>query len=201
MLSAGLSLRWLRDLMGMTRISDAYERLAALAAAVPPGSDGLFFLPYLVGERSPLMDPHARGGFVGLTLHHELGHMARAIMEGVAFALRQIVGAMAELDSSLDAFYAVGGGLLGSPLWRQILADVLGRPLRLPALPEGAALGAAILGGIAGGVYTDYDQARQATALPFTMVLPDPSNAALYTQRFQQFVESYSLLAPIFHRL
>src|SRR5258708_27140349 len=146
MLSAGLSLRWLRDVMGLSADPLAYERLAALAVRVPPGSDGLFFLPYLVGERSPLMDAQARGGFVGLTLRHGLGHLARAVMEGVAFALRQIMESMSDLNSGADRsdqFYALGGGLLGSPLWRQIVSDGLNTPLRPPALTEGAAVGVA----------------------------------------------------------
>src|SRR5258708_32773344 len=146
MLSAGMALRWLRDLHSQNANSLTYEQLAALAADVPPGSDGLFFLPYLVGERSPLMDPKARGAFVGLTLRHGLGHMARAIMEGVAFALRQIMESMSGLNSVADPsdqFYALGGGLLGSPLWRQIVSDGLNTPLRPPALTEGAAVGVA----------------------------------------------------------
>src|SRR5258708_33138020 len=167
MLSAGMALRWLRDLHSQNANSLTYEQLAALAADVPPGSDGLFFLPYLVGERSPLMDPKARGAFVGLTLAHGLGHMTRAIMEGVAFALRQIVEMMGGLDAPVSEFYAIGGGLMSGTVWRQILVDVLGRPLRLPHAQERAAVGAAILSGIAVGVYSNYDQATQAIAVPY----------------------------------
>src|SRR5215510_2015816 len=98
MLSAGMSLRWLRDLLGMKDDPDAYKKLSALAADVPPGSDGLLFMPYLVGERAPLMDPAARGGFVGLALGHGVGYMARAVMEGVAFAMKQILAVMIELN-------------------------------------------------------------------------------------------------------
>jgi Sugar (pentulose and hexulose) kinases len=99
-----------------------------LAADVPPGSEGLVFLPYLVGERSPLMDPRAKGSFVGLTLRHGPGHMVRALLEGVAFALRQIIEAMADCGAQFDRLVASGNGL-ASPLWRQMLADILNRPL------------------------------------------------------------------------
>src|SRR5258708_27879111 len=160
MLSAGMALRWLRDLHSQNANSLTYEQLAALAADVPPGSDGLFFLPYLVGERSPLMDPKARGAFVGLTLRHGLGHMARAIMEGVAFALRQIVETVVGLNAPVTQFYALGGGLMNGPIWRQIVTDVLGYPLRLSLAQGRTAAGAAILGGIAAGLYTTFTDAQ-----------------------------------------
>ena len=98
------------------------------AGEIEPGCEGLFFLPYLVGERSPIMDPKARGSFVGLTLRHQAPHLVRALLEGVAFSLRQIVAAMEETGATVDDWIVSGNGL-ASPLWRQILADVLGRPL------------------------------------------------------------------------
>src|SRR5258708_4174313 len=182
MLSAGMALRWLRDLHSQNANSLTYEQLAALAADVPPGSDGLFFLPYLVGERSPLMDPQARGAFVGLTLRHGLGHMARAIMEGVAFALRQIIETVAGVDASVDAFYSIGGGLMNGPLWKQIVVDVLACPLRLPEVQQRAAVGAAILGGIASGIYRNYAEAIHATTTPYIEVVPDQLHVAIYAE-------------------
>ncbi|MBX3065279.1 MAG: xylulokinase [Anaerolineae bacterium] len=109
MLSAGLSLRWLRDTLGMENDPDAYTKLSALAASVNPGADGLLFLPYLIGERAPLNDPHASGAFIGLQLGHGVGHLARAVMEGVAFALRSILDVMTEMQLTPPEFLASGG--------------------------------------------------------------------------------------------
>ena len=126
MLSAGMALRWLRSTLGSERLS--YAQMDKIAAEVEPGSEGLVFLPYLVGERSPLMDPNAKGTFIGLTLRHGPGHMVRALLEGVTFALRQIIDAMIGCGAELDRLVASGNGL-ASQLWRQMLADVLNRPL------------------------------------------------------------------------
>ncbi|HYY26752.1 MAG TPA: xylulokinase, partial [Chthoniobacterales bacterium] len=126
MLSAGMALRWFRSILGNDRFS--YAELDRIANEVEPGSGGLTFLPYIVGERSPIMDPRARGGFVGLTLGHRPAHLARALLEGVAFALRQIIETMEECGASLPKLVASGNGL-GSPVWRQMLADILQRPL------------------------------------------------------------------------
>jgi xylulokinase len=126
MLSAGMALKWLRSVLG--REKSSYAELVQLAADVPPGSEGLTFLPYLVGERSPIMDPNAKAGFIGLALRHGPGHLVRAVLEGVAFALRQIVDAMVGCGADLTRLVASGNGL-ANPLWRQMLADVLARPL------------------------------------------------------------------------
>ncbi len=200
MLSAGLSLRWLRNTMGMAQDPDAYNRLAALAADVPPGCNGLLFMPYLVGERSPLMDPLARGCFVGLTLGHELGHLARAIMEGVAFAMRQILDVMTGIGTPIDQLLASGGGL-ASAVWRQIVADVLARPLRLSTGRERAGAGAAVVAGIGVGVYSSYSEAQRAVALPFELTEPDPQRSAIYAEQYKRFVQLYPLLKPVLHEL
>ena len=126
MLSAGMALRWVRAVLGREQVS--YEELVRLASDIEPGAEGLGFLPYLVGERSPIMDPKARGGFFGITLRHNSGHFVRAVLEGVAFALRQIVDTMVECGADLTTLVASGNGL-ASPVWRQIVADVLTRPL------------------------------------------------------------------------
>src|SRR5208282_5324883 len=114
MLSAGMALKWFRAILGNERFS--YAELDRRAAEVPPGCNGLTFLPYIVGERSPIMDPRARGGIVGLTLGHGPGHLARALLEGDAFAMRQIIETMEECGASLPQLVASGNGL-GSPLW------------------------------------------------------------------------------------
>ena len=108
MLSAGMALRWLRSVLG--REGASYAELVHLAADVPPGSEGLVFLPYLVGERSPIMDPRAKGGFIGLALRHGPGHLVRALLEGVAFALREIIDAMVGCGADLTRLVASGNG-------------------------------------------------------------------------------------------
>lgn len=194
-LAAGLSLRWLRNTLGMAGDPAAYEKLAALAGEIPAGADGLLFLPYLVGERAPLMDPLARGGFVGLTLRHTPGHMARAIMEGVAYSMRHIFEIMTGLVP-INELLASGNGL-GSAVWRQIAADVLNRPLRLATAGERAGVGAALLGGIGAGIYRDFSDLPRAQATEIT----EPQHPAAYEAMYRLFVETYPALRPIMHRL
>src|SRR5439155_3782037 len=148
-LSAGGSLRWWRDVTG----SD-YETLVAEASAVPPGSEGLVFLPYLTGERTPHMDPSATGAFVGLTARHSRGHMTRALMEGVLFSLRDGLEIMRGLGVRPNQIRAIGGGA-SSPLWLQLQADVYGATVQRLVIEEGAAYGAALLGHVAGGTFSD----------------------------------------------
>jgi xylulokinase len=126
MLSAGMALRWLRAVLGRKKVS--YEELVQLASEVEPGSEGLVSLPQLVGERSPLMDPKAKAAFIGLALRHGPGNFVRALLEGVAFALRQIVDTMVGCGAELTRLVASGNGL-ANPIWRQIVADILNRPL------------------------------------------------------------------------
>src|SRR5258707_9137216 len=126
MLAAGMALRWLRQTLYGGTIS--YSEVDRRAEKIEPGCEGLFFLPYLVGERSPIMDPKARGSFVGLTLRHEASHLVRALLDGVAFSLRQIVAAVEETGATVDDCI-VSGKCVASPLWGQILSDVLVMPL------------------------------------------------------------------------
>ena len=129
--SAGLSLRWVRDNIGLPERAlerwtglDAYELLAKEAEAVPAGSDGLVFLPYLQGERTPHLDAYARGGWIGLTASHDRRHLIRAVLEGVAFSLKDCFAIIREQGLPIEQVCATGGGAK-SPLWRQIIADVL----------------------------------------------------------------------------
>lgn len=154
-LSAGGSLRWWRDVAGG---GDGFDALVAEAAEIPPGAEGLLFLPYLTGERTPHLDPEARGGFVGLTIRHTRAHMTRAVMEGVVLALRDGLAIMRGLGLEDDALRAVGGGSR-SPLWLSLQADVYGRPIRRTQVDEGPAYGAALLGGVAAGVFADAGEA------------------------------------------
>jgi len=200
MLAAGLSLRWLRDLHGLTSDPHAYDRLSELAAQVKPGSDGLIFLPYLVGERAPLMDAQARGCFIGLTLGHSLGHLARAIMEGVAFGLRQILEVMTGLNTPINHLLASGGGLQ-SPSWRQLVADVLNRPLRLASGQERAGVGAALIAGIGTGLFADYAQTAQVVSSDYSVTEPNAARVVAYSDRYAQFVDAYPRLKTLLHDL
>jgi xylulokinase len=132
-LAAGGSLRWWREIIGQ-----GYDQLSALAAEAPPGAEGLVFLPYLSGERTPHLDPLARGAFFGLTSRHGLGHLTRAVMEGVAFSLRDSLEIMSSLGANPTQIRATGGGAR-SPFWRQLLADILGRPIVRTVADEGPA--------------------------------------------------------------
>ena len=198
MLSAGMALRWLRETLGSDRWS--YSQMDDIAAQVEPGAEGLVFLPYLVGERSPIMDPRAKGSFVGLTLRHGPGHMVRALLEGVAFALRQIIDAMAGCGAELSRLVASGNGL-ASPLWRQILADVLARPLcqgRDKHATERAGVGAALIAGIGIGAINGYAGARKFAPKFDVLTAPDPQNAEVYESLYRRFLDLYPRLKSWF---
>jgi xylulokinase len=194
MLSAGMSLRWLRTVLGQQEIP--YAKLAQSAAEVPTGSDGLVFLPYLVGERAPIMDPQAKGGFVGLSLYHGTGHLVRAVLEGVAFTLRQIIDTMVDCGADVTSLVASGNGL-SNPSWRQILADVLARPLLQGegqnAL-ERAGVGAAKIAGIAAGVFKGYEEARKFAPVFRVATEPNPDVSLQYESYYRRFLGVYPRL-------
>jgi len=196
MLSAGMALRWLRSILGSSRFS--YADLDKLAQEVEPGSEGLVFLPYIVGERSPIMDSRAKGSFTGLTLRHGPGHMVRALLEGVAFALRQIIETMESCGASLPGLVASGNGL-GSPLWRQILADVLACPLfqgKDQNSAERAGVGAALIAGIGAGSYRDYDEIRSLA--PVFDAVTQPNREPRYDESYARFTDLYPRLKTWF---
>ena len=199
-LSAGLSLRWLRDrvLGGKERLD--YDQLSASAADVPAGAEGLIFLPYLVGERTPHLDPLARGCFVGLTLRHGVGHLARAVMEGVAFAMRDSLQIFRELGLSFDRVIASGGGAR-SALWRQIQADVYGLPVATVNVEEQAGVGAAMLAGVGIGTYRDFADAIEKVVEVTPRAKPDRERAALYSERHGVFDGLYPKLKETFQAL
>jgi xylulokinase len=197
-LTAGLSLRWLRDLLGLGDRADAFEYLSGMAAGVAAGSEGLLFLPYLAGERSPHMDPKARGSFVGLTLRHGAAHMARAVMEGVAFALRQVMERIVELQVQASQLIAAGNGL-SSPIWRQIVADVLSVVLLQTRDRETSGTGAALLAGIGSGVYSGYDALEAMKQEKPSLTEPLDANTRLYEEQYRRYAELYPLLKPLFH--
>ncbi|MBC7811827.1 MAG: xylulokinase, partial [Burkholderiales bacterium] len=203
-LCAGLSLRWLRDVLGFADRPNAYEHLSTLAAAVPAGADGLLFLPYLAGERTPLMDAEASGVFVGLRIHHTPGHLARAVMEGVAFSPKEcldLVFATATDNMGADVDVIASGGAARSPVWRQIQADIYNRSLLLSVGANHAPVGAALLAGIGAGIYASFDEACSLLPQPTERIVPDAARAAFYAERSTIFRSMYSLLKDDMHRL
>ena len=199
-LSAGLSLRWLRDRLRL-RSENPYANLDRLAAEIALGADGLVFLPYLVGERSPIMDPGATGAFVGLTLSHRRAHLARAVLEGVACSLRATRDAVVEAGGGVDDRWLATGNGLASPLWRGILADVLGEPLGYVDAPERTGVGAALLGGIGAGVYAGYSEASAAARPPLLMTDPEAWRVAAYDEVYARYLELSALLLDAGRRL
>ena len=200
-LSAGLSLRWLRDTVGLKNTPNAYDRLSQDAATVPPGAEGLIFLPYLVGERTPLMDPEARGAFIGLSTRHGRGHLARAVMEGVTFALRQALEVSLSLSPTPVTQIIAAGGGAESTLWRGIQTDVFNLPLQKSLLTEQTGIGAAMLAGIGTGVYSGFDEAVAAVAHYDEPTIPRSENRVRYDDLYQHFTELYPRLRDDFHRL
>ncbi|MBV8142051.1 MAG: xylulokinase [Verrucomicrobia bacterium] len=200
MLSAGMALRWFRAILGNERFS--YAELDRLAGEIEPGCEGLTFLPYIVGERSPIMDPRARGSFVGLALRHGPAHMARALLEGVVFALRQIIETMEDCGAYLPKMVASGNGL-GSPLWRQMLADVINRPLcqgHDAYAAERAGVGAAMIGGIGGGVFKGYEEARTLAPVFDVTTAPNPDRVDQYEAAYRRFLDLYPRLKSWFRK-
>ena len=191
-LSAGLCLRWLRDKV-YGGLGLDYDALAAAAGEAPAGAEGLLFAPYLLGERTPHMDARARGLFFGLALRHGRPHLVRAVMEGVAFAIRDALDVFRSIGVTTQRIIATGGGAR-SGVWRQILADVLGAPLATLAVEEPAARGAALLAGIGTGVFASFDDAVRRTARPGDPTIPRPDNVERYHRLFPIFKTLYPRL-------
>jgi xylulokinase len=196
MLSAAGSLRWFRDALAPGTDFDA---LIAPAAEVPAGSEGLYFLPYLTGERSPHPDPFARGAFVGLTVTHDRRHLVRAVLEGVAYGLRDGLELMIAAGVPPPAQVRASGGGTASPLWRQILADVLDAELAVTNTSEGAAYGAALLSAVGVGWFSTVDAGTAALVSASPVAAPGP-DAKTYAEDYRAFRELYPALAPHFPR-
>jgi xylulokinase len=196
MLSAGGSLRWFRDALAP---GEEFGALAGSAGEVEAASDGLFFLPYLSGERSPHPDPLARGAFVGLSLQHDRRHLARAVLEGVAFGLREGLDLMIAAGMPKPAQIRASGGGLASETWRQILADVLDAELVTTSTTEGASFGAAILAAVGVGWFEDVPSAAASLVRTSPVAEPRPTRSA-YADAYAAYRELYPALAPFFHR-
>lgn len=198
MLSAAGSLQWYRDAL-CPNVS--FDELVTEAARVPAGSDGLLFLPYLCGERTPHPDPLARGAWIGLTNRHTRGHLTRAVLEGVAFGLKDIFALMLEVGMRDVHQVRVSGGGAKSMLWRQILADVLDSEPVTVNTTEGAAYGAALLAGVAAGVWSDVDTACAQTIRVSERISPDLANVSRYAEMYRQYQSLYPTLRPVSHAL
>jgi xylulokinase len=196
---AGLSLRWFRDQFGLISESggDPYDSLTAEAARVPPGADGLLWAPYLMGERTPHLDPDARAALVGLTASHTRAHVVRAILEGVAFSLKDSFEILKELNVPCETI-RVGGGGARSELWRQIQADVYGHEVETVEAEEGAAYGVALLAGVAAGAWSDVDAACDEVVRTRDRLKPDASATKLLRRQYQSYVALYPALRSVY---
>ena len=207
MLSAGGAFRWYRDSLGGDEIAqakaegvDPYEILTQAAAEAPVGSEGLIFLPYLTGERTPHGDANAKATFFGMTLRHGKPHLTRAVLEGVAYGMRDSLELIRGLGASVDQIYATGGGAR-SPLWRQIQADIYDAELATINIAEGPALGAAILAGVGAGVYAGVESATDEIVEITSTTQPNPTNVKIYEEYYQIYRALYPALKPQFDRV
>jgi xylulokinase len=192
MLSAAGSLQWFHDRLAPDA---SFADLVAEAEAWGPGAEGLLFAPYLAGERTPHADPTARAAFTGLELRHDRGALVRAVLEGVAFGLRDSLELVQSLGGPVDRARASGGGARG--LWLQIVASVLGLPIELTAVEEGSAYGAALLGGVAGGIFADVPDAVARCVRVRTTVDPDPVWQSAYEDIYPRFGALYPALDTV----
>ncbi|MGC8737068.1 MAG: xylulokinase [Candidatus Hydrogenedens sp.] len=207
MLSAGGSLQWFRNKLCKEEIEksketgiDTYEYITGPAGKVPIGSNGLIFLPYLTGERTPHKDPYARGAFIGLSLMHGKTEMARAVMEGVAFGMRDSVEIMRGMGIPINEVRISGGGARSS-LWRQIMADICKVPMIVINVDEGPAFGAGLLASISAGIFTSLSEACESIIKELHRVEPNPQSSEEYEFWYQEYRSAYLSIAPAFRRI
>lgn len=207
MLSAGGSLRWYRDTLGQTEKEvatlvgcDPYELLTQEAGQAPAGSEGLLYLPYLTGERTPYPDPYARGVFMGLTLRHDRRHLVRAVLEGVAYGLRDSLELIKALGLEIRQVRASGGGAR-SELWRQIQTDIFGTEMVTINVTEGAAYGAALLAGVGAGIYASVEEACEHAIRVVERTEPIAESVAVYSQYYPIYRALYGALKPYFDQV
>jgi xylulokinase len=198
--AAGLSLRWFRDLLRGASSNFSYDDLTREAATVPPGPDGVLWAPYLMGERTPHLDPNARGTLTGLAASHTRAHVTRAILEGVAFSLKDTFSLFDEMRVPVHTV-RLGGGGARSPLWRQIQADVYDHELEILAAEEGAAYGAALLAGVGAKFWPSVDEACDAVVKVQQCVRPDPSAVNTLAIQYETFRRLYPALKPLFAQM
>ena len=196
--AAGLSLRFFRDRFGVLSKDgrDPYDILAEEASAAPPGSEGAFWAPYLMGERTPHLDPNARAALLGLTASHTCGHIIRAVIEGVAYSLKDTFTIFEEMEIPVTSI-RLGGGGARSPLWRQIQADVYAHEVEIVAAEEGAAYGAAILAGTGAGAWSSVDEACDKVVREASRIAPDRSAAKTMKRGYRKFRKIYPALRRV----
>ncbi len=197
-LGAGLSLRWFRDQFGAGPDDgrDPYERMTDAAATAPVGSDGVLWAPYLMGERTPHLDPHARAALVGLSGSHTRAHVVRAVLEGVAFSLKDSFSIFEAMQVPVS-HVRLGGGGARSALWRRIQADTYGYPVEIVAAEEGAAYGAALLAGVGAGVWRTVDEACDAVVRVVTRIEPNAADQATMARQYERFKALYPALQAV----
>jgi xylulokinase len=195
--AAGLSLRWLRDQWQVGAGDDAYKKMTDEAAAAPAGADGVLWAPYLMGERTPHVDPDVRGALLGLAASHTRGHVTRAVLEGVAFSLRDSFEIFSELGVPATKV-RVGGGGARSPLWREIQATVYGQPVENLAAEEGAAYGAALLAGVGAGVWATVDAACDVAVKVAGVTPPAAAATETINERYRQYRRVYPAISGVY---
>src|SRR5271157_1555468 len=204
---SGANYRWFRDEFSFAEVKSAeeaggsaYDLLNALAAKVPAGSDGLVFLPCLMGAMATTWNSAARGTYFGFTLAHTRGHFVRALLEGSAYAVRDITDQMQKLGLSLEQIRVVGGGAQ-SRLWRQMKADVTGLPIALPQTIETTALGAGMMALVGAGIFNSLDEAAGQIVQIVDVLEPDPKSRSRYEDYYQLYRSTYQALLPVFDQL
>ncbi len=198
--SCASAVGWVQQLLGIGGDTGAaFQEFAELAAAAPPGSEGLIFHPYLLGERAPLWDPLLRASFVGAAMRHGRAHFARAVLEGVAYSIRECCDLLCDIGYDITALRLAGGGAR-SRLWRQIVGDVLGRELTRTNAEESSATGAAMLAAIGVGLFADMAEAAGACGGATETVQPDVASYERYDQVYQCYIKIRAGLQPYYHR-
>ena len=192
-LAAGLSFKWFRENFGDGK---SYDELVNKAAGIASGADGLVWLPYLMGERTPHLDANARAAFVGLTASHTKAHLTRAVLEGVAFSLKDSIEIFSELGARAESII-LGGGGAKSPLWRQIQADAYGQTVETIEAEEGAAFGAAILAGVGAGFWRSVDEACEKTIKAADRIEPNPDSVKKTQRNYEAYKLLYAALRPV----
>ncbi len=199
--AAGASYRWFRDTLARFETSvakengsDPYEMINAEVAKTPAGSRGLFYVPYLAGASAPNWDPYAKGSFIGLTLAHDYGCMARSVMEGVSMETREILESFEALGLKLQEVRITGGGTK-SALWNQMQADIYGKPVSQLGCGEATVLGAAILGGVGAGVFCSIEEGVEKMVRIEAQYEPNQATHAVYDEVFEIYRNIYRSLA------
>jgi xylulokinase len=207
MQAAGASYQWLRNQVcteeyRVARDSgeSSYELMNRIANGSPPGANGLLYLPYLMGERSPRWNPNASAAFIGLTIRHTRADMIRAVLEGVSLNLKVILDAFQAQGAKIEVIRLIGGGARGS-FWNHILADIYNLPVqRLQILEEATSLGAALAGGVGVGLYSNFSMIEKMNPVS-EIIIPDPANRAVYNRSSKLFETAYETLLPLYERM